>query len=858
MNPFNSKEYWNNRFSSGTWEENGGLEQTAYFARIACSLLPDFVKLDLLKNHWTIVDVGCAEGEASALLAEQFPDCRLVGQDFSEEAIQKAREKYPFCDFAAADVYQKILPGDVVFSSNTLEHLEDPLLVMKRMCEAAKKYVILLLPFEDGSDCAEHINLFQLKSFPLHIGSFYLEYSRLADCAGIEGDDWRWPQILLVYTNSDYRPEHMTLQEVHSQYGTTCPCVEELSQKLELKKQDLYRLLSEKDAVIAEREGLQKELRKTEEDLAAAVSQGDQKAERIAAMETQLDETAKALAATESQRDQAAEQLVSSEEQRRQLMEQIQQTSDQLASSRDEREELKDQLQRMEEQLAVAENHRDEVLEKLAMVESQRNQMEKRLQQADADLKAAGETMASLNKKEEDLTAKYENLYAYSCARDDELTKIRSSRSYRFFLRFIQKPLQIGYRGWMKLRRMVIYLFTLRWGLLWREILSPMRKPVVYIKGKITYKKTYRAIREDLAGKTVFLFPPTLDWHMRLFQRPQQLSVSYTQKPGIAVIYLTKNIKEDHVFFAEKIMPHLWVVAEDRFDEIHPLLKYADKTVISLSWTVNIPYIEKVKADKLIYEYIDELEIFHLYGEKMIEDHNHLIKTADVTVCTATKLFNQVKDVAKNPILSPNGGDYAFFSKTSQYAVSPLIQNRISSYRYVLGYYGALASWFDYGLIKEVAQKKPKWLFVLVGMDYDGTLKESGILECENIIYIPPQPYQELPRFLKAFDIALIPFLINEITLSTSPVKLFEYMAAGKPILTSRMPECLKYESVRTYRDAGEFCALAEELLALKPEDPYWEVLKREALENTWDARTDEILNAIGLEGSRNMNANAK
>ncbi len=160
MNQFNSKEYWNNRFSSGSWEDNGGSEQTAYFARIACSLFPDFVKCDLLENAWTIVDVGCAEGEAVDLLSKEFPNCTLMGQDVSEEAIQIAERRYPDYKFAVADVYKSIIRADVVFSSNTLEHLENPLSVMRRLCEAASKYVILMLPFEDGSNCQEHINFF--------------------------------------------------------------------------------------------------------------------------------------------------------------------------------------------------------------------------------------------------------------------------------------------------------------------------------------------------------------------------------------------------------------------------------------------------------------------------------------------------------------------------------------------------------------------------------------------------------------------------------------------------------------------------------------------------------------------------
>lgn len=819
MNPFNTKEYWNNRFASGDWEKNAGTEQTAYFAHVACSMLPEFVKRDMLENTWSVIDVGCAEGEATAFLAKQFPNCCFTGQDISEEAVQRAAKKYPDCKFSIADVYEEIIPGDVVFSSNMLEHLEDPIFVMNKMCESAKKYVILLLPFQDGSGCQEHINFFTLKSFPLQLGQFYLEYSRLVDCAQIEGDDWRWPQILLVYTNSNYRPGYMTLQDVHNQYNTTCLSMEDLCQSLEVTKQDLYRLLLEKDKTASQQERLEGQLQETLKQLSASVEQQMQAVQQLQQKEAQRAEMERQLASSEAKRVEVEGQLASSEARRMEI----------------------------EGQLATSEAHRTKMGEQLASSEGQRKQMAKQLQETAAQLQTVRDESSRLEKELKERNYYYDDLYAYSAKRDQELENIKSSRSYCFFVKFVKSPLHISYCAALKIKRMIIFLFTLRWGLLGKELLSPFQKIILRIRGHLEYKKTMSMLLGEIAGRNVIIFPPTLDWNMMLFQRPQQLAIAYAQKPNTTVIYLTANLKHDHVALAEKIKPHLILAFSGCFQELLPLLNYANKTVMSLSWTINKSYVDMLKPAKLIYEYIDELEIFDKYDEQMLHDHQNLMRLADVTVCTATKLFNQAKGQAKNPILSTNAGDYSFFAKTSQYDISPLLQDKIRSYRCVLGYYGALASWFDYDLVIEIARKRPDWLFVLVGMDYDGTLGKSGVLECSNVVYIPPQPYQELPHFLKAFDIALIPFRINEITLSTSPVKLFEYMAAEKPILTSKMPECLKYESVRTYKDADEFCALAEGLLALAPGDPYWETLRREALENTWDARTDQILEAIGL-----------
>lgn len=357
-------------------------------------------------------------------------------------------------------------------------------------------------------------------------------------------------------------------------------------------------------------------------------------------------------------------------------------------------------------------------------------------------------------------------------------------------------------------------------------------------------KEMVNKLKEDIDGKRVIVMPPTLDWHKTLFQRPQQLAVAYAKKENTTVFYLTPNL-DDRVALAERISDGLWLVNIGYTKRLTELLNGAKQVIMSLTWTTNAPYVDQIRPDKLIYEYIDELELFDKYDGNMLIDHERLMSRASVTVCTATRLYDKAQEKARNPILSPNAGDYEFFAKTPEYEINPLVRDKVKNYRCVLGYYGALASWFDYDLVKEIARRHPEWLFILVGINYDGTLDKSGIDEFENIVYIPQQPYQELPGFLTAFDVAIIPFVINEITLSTSPVKLFEYMAGGKPILTSKMPECLKYESVRTYEDVDEFCEIVAEYMAMRPDDPYWETVKREALENTWDARTDQILEAI-------------
>lgn len=481
-----------------------------------------------------------------------------------------------------------------------------------------------------------------------------------------------------------------------------------------------------------------------------------------------------------------------------------------------------------------------------AQVKQRNEELTQQKLAADEQNQALEQQVSSLTAQLQESTDKYTNLYAYSCSRDLELVGIKNCRSYRalrkvqnsFIYRAVKKVLQ-------KTIRMGKALFTLNFRALAEEFKDPIRYAYLRIKAPLMERKVLAQLKLATRNKDIIVFPPTIDWHMPLYQRPQQLAGAYSRKKNVAVIYITQNLKHDHVAVAEKINNNLWIISESYAKRLPELTQNANSVALSISWTLNKHYLDIVKPDKVIYEYIDELEIFGGYGPQMEEDHLRFLKEADVTVCTATKLYNQAAHLAKNPILSPNAGDYEFFAKTDSYEINPLIRDIIKPYKCVIGYYGALANWFDYEMVKTVAALHPEWLFLLVGVDYDGTIHKSGVLDFENIVYIPPQPYTELPTFLKAFDVASIPFVINEITLSTSPVKLFEYMAGGKPIIASKMPECLKYESVKTYETVEEFCRIIETYQNMERDDEYWNVLEKDALDNTWDARTDEIIQAL-------------
>ncbi|HHL2037434.1 glycosyltransferase [Clostridium perfringens] len=359
----------------------------------------------------------------------------------------------------------------------------------------------------------------------------------------------------------------------------------------------------------------------------------------------------------------------------------------------------------------------------------------------------------------------------------------------------------------------------------------------------------------------IIVFHASFGWNIEMKQRPQHLAEALSRKK---VLYIYRSdVKNDNIYSIKKIKDNLYVLNLDMyslnvafFEAIKSINK--PKFLHVYATCLNSVDYEKIKTYmdkgfKVIYDFVDELssEISgYNITSKMIEDHEKLLRDKEnvLVVSTAKKLkdiANKFREENENNILAANAVNLEDF-KNHGHEIGEKIQPIVNKRKPIIGYYGALAKWFDYKLIEQLAKEREDYEIVLIGMDYDGSYDQSNLKDYSNISYLGMIDYKDLINYSRYFDVCIVPFIKNDITDSTSPLKIFEYMALEKPIVTTDINECKNYESCLISKDYDEFIRNIDKALKLEVDNKeYFNILRREAEENTWDNRAELIKEAI-------------
>ncbi|PWW84347.1 glycosyltransferase family 1 protein [Clostridium perfringens] len=359
----------------------------------------------------------------------------------------------------------------------------------------------------------------------------------------------------------------------------------------------------------------------------------------------------------------------------------------------------------------------------------------------------------------------------------------------------------------------------------------------------------------------IVIFDVYFGFEVKMFQRPQHIALNLA-KENVLYFYKASPYVDKDIKTYKKMEENLYLVNTDLYWLQECLIDIVSQSgvpafgqIYSTSFVEYDSWLKKFtdRNFKIIYEYVDDLSD-DIAGFKISDEikasHKRMLEDTEkvYVVTTADKLYQEAKELrGENKLaLVTNGVQYEHFANIDCKKIPDKMKNIVNSKKKIIGYFGALASWFDYDLIKELAEEfKDDYEIVLIGIDYDQSLGKSGILKLDNVHYLGTVNYNELPTYSKFFNVSIIPFVVNEITEATSPVKLFEYMALGKPIVTTALPECRKYESPLVSDSHEDFINNIKKADELENSKEYIELLRKEGNQNTWRQKAKDIKELI-------------
>jgi UDP-galactopyranose mutase len=247
-------------------------------------------------------------------------------------------------------------------------------------------------------------------------------------------------------------------------------------------------------------------------------------------------------------------------------------------------------------------------------------------------------------------------------------------------------------------------------------------------------------------------------------------------------------------------------------DQIRQALQQLKWNQPSLLWIYNpraVTLAGQLDETGLVYDCVDSFTSFSWADPRTGQWEQELLGKANVVITSAAKLYERHRNCGKPLYLVSNAADFEHFSKINgNGGVEPADLRGIKHPR--LGFIGAIYEWLDFELIERLAVDNPQWNLVLIGPRQHGL----GLPEApHNLHWLGPRDYKALPWYLNHLDIMIIPFLLNETTEHANPIKLWEYLAAGKPVVTTELPEVPRISGVtwisENYQKFQENCANA-------------------------------------------------
>lgn len=267
-----------------------------------------------------------------------------------------------------------------------------------------------------------------------------------------------------------------------------------------------------------------------------------------------------------------------------------------------------------------------------------------------------------------------------------------------------------------------------------------------------------------------------------------------------------------------------------------------------------LDYVQYLSSQPLliVYDWTDDWVLSDTSLDKnernrLVALQDELLKTSGLIFTVSSDLFRRAKKENPNTYLIPNGANFELFSSVALDSI--LVDEEIKRLKKpIIGYTGQITSRIDFKLVKLLAQAKSDWSFVFIGPVFGAETKkeiEENLKDIRNVYFLGPRDQGVLPAFVKGFDVCMIPHKVDPLTKSMDPIKLYDYLSTGKPIVSTNVAGTEKFSDlISIAHNEVEFSKKLEDSLA----DSSMELIKRRqsiAQENCWQNRANEVASIL-------------
>jgi glycosyltransferase involved in cell wall biosynthesis len=337
--------------------------------------------------------------------------------------------------------------------------------------------------------------------------------------------------------------------------------------------------------------------------------------------------------------------------------------------------------------------------------------------------------------------------------------------------------------------------------------------------------------------RPVVYLPTWLEWEV-MKQRPQYL-LEALAAAGHDVWFIDPRLGEERV-------------ARERIHLVPSIASTPRSGVILYThFAPTQTLIDRFTDTVVVYDLLDDLAIYEpneegLPVERTVKHHHRpLVEEADIVLASNPVLADRHRTEREDLLLIENGVDIDRFIPEGPVAGS-LPEGRI------VGYHGAVAPWFDFELFTAVADLRPNLTFVLVGpIDPETEDRADELSKLPNVTLLPAQSSEKIADYVRGFSVGVLPFVIDEMTEAVTPLKMYEYLACGVPMVATPLPACEREEVVQTAHDPASFAARIDESLLLTAAER--QDLRNHARTASWDRRVAPLLDRLESLGLRSL-----